>query len=123
MLNEEFIEEQEKKLKEEKQKIEKELSSFARKNNKVKGDWITKYPNFDGDNKWNEEEEDEVEEYDKLLSVSYALEINLKNIDKALEKIKNKTYGICENCGKQIPLQRLKAYPQAIFCLECQKKQ
>jgi len=125
MLSQEFINKQKQRLEKEKAKLEKDLRSFARKNKKVKNDWITEYPNFDNkqdEGRWDEEV-DEVEEYDKLLSVSYALEIELKAVNQALEKIKKGTYGICENCGKQISLERLKAYPQAIFCLECQKKQ
>ncbi len=40
----------------------------------------------------------------------------------ALSKIRIGKYGICENCGKQIDRARLEAYPQARYCLDCEKK-
>ncbi|MGC9045865.1 MAG: TraR/DksA C4-type zinc finger protein, partial [Thermodesulfovibrio sp.] len=33
----------------------------------------------------------------------------LKKIEKTLEKIENGTYGICESCGAEIPIERLEA--------------
>ena len=38
-----------------------------------------------------------------------------------LEKIKKGKYGICEKCGKEIPLERLEVSPEARFCLKCEK--
>ncbi len=43
----------------------------------------------------------------------------LKEIDIVLEKIKNKTYGICDMCDEQIGIKRLKAKPHARFCVDC----
>uniref|UniRef100_A0A832DRN6 Zinc finger DksA/TraR C4-type domain-containing protein n=1 Tax=candidate division WWE3 bacterium TaxID=2053526 RepID=A0A832DRN6_UNCKA len=40
----------------------------------------------------------------------------------ALSKIKIGKYGICDNCGKPIDRSRLKVYPQARYCLDCEKK-
>lgn len=40
----------------------------------------------------------------------------------ALAKIKIGKYGICENCGEPIERSRLKVYPQARYCLDCEKK-
>jgi len=42
----------------------------------------------------------------------------LREIDKALGRIENKTYGICEGTGKPIPKTRLKAQPWARYCVE-----
>ena len=47
----------------------------------------------------------------------------LKKIDYALEKIKDKTYGECENCGEQIAVARLKARPVAQLCIDCKTEQ
>jgi RNA polymerase-binding transcription factor DksA len=41
-------------------------------------------------------------------------------IDAALAKIAQGTYGKCEKCGKQIPLERLNIFPEAPFCVDCQ---
>lgn len=43
----------------------------------------------------------------------------LKQIEEALKKIKDGSYGICDMCGVNIPLGRLKAKPFAKFCTEC----
>ena len=42
----------------------------------------------------------------------------LREIDAALMRIENKTYGICEGTGQQIPKARLEAKPWARFCVE-----
>ncbi len=118
LLGKKFLKEQKEKLEEQKEKIERQLSGFSKKNKMRKTDWITKYPQFDGGRL--EEEEDEVEEYDKLLSVSYTLEKELEKILESLDKIKKGNYGLCEKCKKPIPLARLKIYPQAKRCLKCQ---
>jgi DnaK suppressor protein len=44
-------------------------------------------------------------------------------IKEALERIENKTYGICEECGEQISEARLKARPVTTLCINCKKKQ
>lgn len=43
----------------------------------------------------------------------------LNQIEDALKKIKECTYGICDMCGINIPIGRLKAKPFAKFCTEC----
>ena len=65
---------------------------------------------------------DEVEEYVTLLPIEYNLESRLKNINLALEKIEKGKYGICEKCGKEIPIDRLEIFPEARFCLKCNQK-
>jgi RNA polymerase-binding protein DksA len=46
----------------------------------------------------------------------------IHDIDAALERIENGSYGICIECGQQIGLKRLQAYPIAKRCIECKKK-
>ena len=46
----------------------------------------------------------------------------LKQIDDALDKIEENTYGLCEECGVKIPKARLKVMPFAKYCVECQEK-
>ena len=118
-MDKKILKNQKEELEKEKKKLEKQLSSFATKSKTVKGDWITKYPEFDGGRL--EEETDEVEEYGNILSVSYALELELEKVKESLEKIKKGKYGICEKCKKPISKGRLKAYPQAKYCIKCQK--
>jgi DnaK suppressor protein len=111
----------------EKQKIvtEQQLKSFAKKDEKVKGDWDTRFPKFDGGESGSaalEKAADEVEAYSTLLPLEHNLETSLKDINLALEKIRNGKYGICEKCGKEIPEERLKVHPEARFCIKCENK-
>lgn len=47
----------------------------------------------------------------------------IKKIKKALERIDNDTFGICEKCGEDISIQRLKARPVTTQCIECKTKE
>lgn len=47
---------------------------------------------------------------------------NLAKIDEALRKLSEGTYGICEDCGEEIPRERLEVMPFAILCRDCQEK-
>jgi DnaK suppressor protein len=46
----------------------------------------------------------------------------LAEIDKVLAHIAAGKYGVCDNCGKPIPAERLEAKPHATLCIECQSK-
>jgi len=45
----------------------------------------------------------------------------LKQIDDALDRIEENTYGLCEECGVKIPRARLKVVPFAKYCVECKE--
>ena len=45
----------------------------------------------------------------------------LVQIDAALARIQEETYGVCTNCGKPIPEERLEARPWASLCIDCQR--
>ncbi|MBI2487436.1 MAG: RNA polymerase-binding protein DksA [Deltaproteobacteria bacterium] len=47
----------------------------------------------------------------------------LQKILKALEKIKDGTYGICEECGDDISESRLKVRPEATLCIKCKEEE
>jgi DnaK suppressor protein len=46
----------------------------------------------------------------------------LARIDDALEKIEDETYGLCDECGCDIPKKRLNVLPFARCCIECQSE-
>ncbi|MEM8864914.1 MAG: TraR/DksA family transcriptional regulator [Planctomycetota bacterium] len=45
----------------------------------------------------------------------------LGSIEKALERMRQGTYGLCEVCASKIPMARLNALPYATMCIECQR--
>ncbi|MCD6429084.1 TraR/DksA C4-type zinc finger protein [bacterium] len=124
-MDKKFLEKQEEKLKKLKKEVEKQLSEFATKDERVDDNWKSKFPEFDGTETGGsrlEIAQDEVEEYLNRLPIEYVLELKLRDINLALKKIKNGTYGICKNCGRKISKERLEIYPEAQVCLKCQKK-
>jgi len=110
----------EKKLTEEKQRLEKTLAAFAKKDPKLEGDYDTRFPNF---GTALDESADEVEEYENLLPAEHALELLLKDVHHALKKFPQGHYGQCENCKKDIRPDRLRANPEAKICMDCAKKE
>jgi DnaK suppressor protein len=47
----------------------------------------------------------------------------LKQIDEALARLTANRYGICEECGEEIPLRRLQARPMTTLCITCKTLQ
>ena len=47
----------------------------------------------------------------------------IKKIKKALDRIENDTFGICEKCGEDISVKRLKARPVTTHCIDCKTKE
>jgi DnaK suppressor protein len=47
----------------------------------------------------------------------------VQKIDKALAKIENNEYGICESCGEEIGTKRLEARPVTDLCIRCKEEQ
>ena len=43
--------------------------------------------------------------------------------ERAIERIDNKTYGVCEVCGSQIGKARLEVFPRATLCMSCKQKE
>ena len=62
------------------------------------------------------------QERSRLIAVVETLRSNLKDVDRALERIDDGTYGLCERCGKPIDPDRLEARPWALLCMDCKQK-
>jgi len=104
-------------LEKERDKLVEELKSIATRDPRMKGDWDAKFPVFEpqehGSHSSLEEEASEVESYESMLEAEHSLESRLLEVNKALERIKNGTHGICRVCKKEIPPERLNANPAA----------
>jgi DnaK suppressor protein len=53
------------------------------------------------------------------LHLSAQAQAAIEEIDAALDKIADGTYGICESCGNPVPKARLEALPHARLCVSC----
>ena len=47
---------------------------------------------------------------------------DMRDIEAALQRIKNGEYGVCTDCGVDVAFARLQAYPTAKRCIVCQEK-
>ncbi|HYY45024.1 MAG TPA: TraR/DksA C4-type zinc finger protein [Actinomycetota bacterium] len=68
------------------------------------------------------EQATETFEREKDLSVLNQIENDLEDVEDALRRIEEGTYGKCEVCGRPIDEARLEARPQARLCLEDEKR-
>lgn len=69
-----------------------------------------------------EEEATETLELEKRLTLEKRIRDQLAEIEHALQKFEEGTYGLCDSCGKPIDPARLEALPQASLCLECKAR-
>lgn len=56
------------------------------------------------------------------LSLEESLEKELRDVTKALARIKEGIYGVCKYCKKEIPIQRLLARPESSSCVNCKEQ-
>jgi len=109
------------KLEEEKKLLENELGSLGKVD--IKGDWeATPEEESTGPQADENDLADKSEEYEERTSALNSLELRLADINKALLKIENSEFGICEVCGKEIEEDRLEANPAADTCKEDMEK-
>jgi RNA polymerase-binding transcription factor DksA len=64
----------------------------------------------------------EVFEQEKELGMRRDFEEILERINAAMERMDQGTYGICQNCGRPIDPERLKALPYVEYDIECAEK-
>ena len=69
-----------------------------------------------------EEEATESMELEKRLALENRLQMMLTEVEKALHKLENGTYGLCDLCNNPIDPARMEALPQAILCMNCRQK-
>lgn len=50
----------------------------------------------------------------------HLLDQNREQVERALQRLRDGAYGICEGCGQRIPEARLQYQPAATRCVECQ---
>ena len=119
MLSQEFIDKMKNKLDVEKKRLEEDLSSFTKKNVHNAEDYKADFPDF-GDE--SDENAKEVATFEERLNMENTLETELRDVNKALERIEKGTYGTCHNCKEEIPEARLEARPTASTCVKCKEE-
>jgi DnaK suppressor protein len=69
-----------------------------------------------------EEEATESMELEKRLALENRLNSLLGEVERALQKMDDGTYGTCDMCQTQIDPARMEALPEAILCMSCRQK-
>lgn len=114
-----FVQEIQEQLLKEKEGLGRELSQFAHRNPKaVVTDYSSNFPSI-GDEEG--ENASEVAQYSDNLSLEDALEKALRDVESALKRISEGTYGICTYCKQEIDERRLRARPTSSSCIQCKK--
>ena len=97
-------------------KILKQLEGVGSKAEGAEDNFNAKFPEYGTS---DEDNATEIADYTTNLSLEKNLEEKLRNIDAALKRIKDGTYGQCSNCQEEINIERLKIQPEAGKCMKC----
>lgn len=62
-------------------------------------------------------------ERERDLSLAENLRDLLDQVEHALRRIEDGSYGVCESCGKPIEAARMKALPHATLCIDCKRRE
>jgi DnaK suppressor protein len=115
-LDREFIEEQRGRLEE------------------LRAELVRMVEGLEEDQRFRAEEEEDFTEHDSGdmsqslftremdATVEQTIERRLRNVERALQKVEEGTYGICDDTGEPIPRGRLEAMPEAIYTVEAQQR-
>ncbi len=105
----------------ERAEINNDLANIAARSKKDPSEWRSKFISSDSEtgHEARETAADESEEYGEQLAIAKSLAQKLVDIDLALVRIFDGTYGKCSNCGADISLERLEALPTASVCSNC----
>jgi len=117
-FNQKFLSEVKGMLVSERQRLEKELLKFAKKNSHISGEYDAVLPEYGDDEDDNARE---VADFTSNKPLEISLESTLRDVAKSLKRLDEGTYGICKYCDKPIDEKRLLARPTSGSCVECKK--
>lgn len=116
-IDEAILQELREKLEDEGYSIEQQLSEKGRKDET--GNWTGSVEDGEGQEAERGDTADNLEELGTNVAIVEDLERKERDIVDALDKIDEGTYGICEECGEEIPVERLEVEPTARTCVAC----
>lgn len=112
-MNSRTLEQFKNKLNTEKAELEKELGNIGRRAPGTPGGWEATTGGMEVDSADENEVADKLEELEENSGIVNQLDTQLVEVNAALERIAQGTYGICEVCGKPMEIDRLEANPAA----------
>lgn len=105
-----------KRLEEEKDRLEEQIADYQRDLEEAR---LTESSSDRSPDPGNAEASSMKLEYAKELSIEQNTLDLLSKANRALDRVEAGTYGICESCGKAIPVERLDVLPYSTLCVEC----
>jgi RNA polymerase-binding transcription factor DksA len=103
-------------LKEE-ERLTEGMSLIGIMNTEIDGDWVVhSEPSSELEPDMLADKMDEIETNQGILDT---LETRMKEVNEALARIENGTFGVCNKCGIKIEEKRLEANPAANTCFAC----
>jgi len=96
-----------------KQKLESRRNELSERLERLKRD-LAKAHSSDWAEQAQERENDEV-----LNQLSTEVELELREVNTALDRLKGDQYGVCISCAAEIPVARLEIKPEAVRCVKC----
>jgi RNA polymerase-binding transcription factor len=116
-------------------KLEKEFVEKQRQRlEELRAELVRMIEGLEEDQQFRAEEEEDLTEHDSGdlsqslftremdATVEQTMEKRLQFVDRALQKIEEGTYGICDDTGEPIPRGRLEAMPEALYTVEAQQR-
>ena len=116
VLEKEDIEQIKKQLLAYKQEVVNDLDDISESDDHEADNRGVKFPEY-GDKP--DENAQEISEYTTTVATEKIFEKSLEDVDKALKRIEDGTYGICKYCHGSIGKKRLLARPTASSCVSC----
>ena len=99
-----------------KKELTEELSRISKKDIHEADNRGAQFPEY-GDKP--DENAQEISDFTTTVATQKILEKSLEDIERALKRMDNGTYGACKYCGKPIGEKRLLARPTAGACISC----
>ena len=100
----------------------------------LRGELVRMIEGLEEDQRYRAEEEEDFTQHDSGdrsqslftremdATVEQTIERRLRNVERALQKIEEGSYGICDDTGEPIPRGRLEVVPEAIYTVEAQQR-
>ena len=120
-MDKQLIEEFKKTLEVKRAEIIKQLDSIGTRAEGAEVNFNADFPDY-GNSSSIEDNASEVSDYTTNLSLEKELEDNLHDVEKALKRIADGTYGKCKHCNKEIEIERLRIRPESTSCVSCKKR-
>ncbi len=113
------IERFKRRLEEERSRLEEQIADYEREIEEAR---LTESSSDRSPDPGNAEASSMKLEYAKELSIEQNTIDLLGKVERALARIDAGGYGICESCGKAIPIERLDILPYSTLCVDCAAK-